>query len=135
MVLHWLQTLPDRGTVCELCAKKLAKREVTRVRRGKIEETRFLLATTEVAEGFEIFRADHSERMSSMTSGSDIAGRSRASGSAYLANPVWAFAAKPVTGCKHLSRGVGTAMRPVRWSLRKGTSGWKKYQKRSSASP
>ena len=67
-----------------MCAKKLAKREVTRVRRGKIEETRFLLATTEVAEGFEIFRADHSERMSSMISGSDIA------------NPVWALAAKPV---------------------------------------
>jgi hypothetical protein len=39
------------------------------VRRGKIEETRFLLAITEVAEGFEIFRADHSGRISSMISG------------------------------------------------------------------
>src|SRR2546430_7702895 len=79
--------------------KKLAKREVARVRRGKIEETRFLLAITEVAEGFEIFRADHSDRMSSMIPGSEMAGRSRAasSGSAYIANPVWAFAAKPVT--------------------------------------
>ena len=56
-------------------------------------------AITEVAEGFEIFRADHSERMSSMISGSEMGGRSRAasSGSAYIANPVWAFAAKPVT--------------------------------------
>ena len=68
------------------------------MRRGKIEETRFLLAITEVAEGFEIFRPDHSERMSSMISGSDIAGRSRAasSGSAYIANPVLVLAAKPV---------------------------------------
>ena len=96
--------------------EKLAKREVA-LRRGKIEEARFLLAITEVAEGFEIFRADHSERMSSMISGSEMAGRSRAtsSGSAYIANLVLASAAKPVSGCKHLSRGVGTAIRPVRW--------------------
>ena len=72
------------------------------MRRGKIEETRFLLAITEVAEGFEMFRADHSDKMSSMISGSEMAGRSRAasSGSAYLANPA-----------------IGTAMRLVRWSL------------------
>jgi hypothetical protein len=61
--------------------KKLAKREVARVRCGKIEEVRFLLAITEVAEGFEIFRADHSDRMSSMISGSEMAGRSRAASS------------------------------------------------------
>ena len=95
--------------------KKLAKREVTRVRRGKIEETRFLLAITEVAEGFEMFRADHSERMSSIISGSDMAGRSRA----------------------HLSRGVGTAMRPFRCCPipSKGTSGRKKYEEKNPASP
>jgi hypothetical protein len=45
------------------------------VRRGKIEEMRCLLAVTDVAEGFEMFRADHSDRMSSIISGSEMAGR------------------------------------------------------------
>src|SRR6266550_594795 len=92
--------VPTPGRAREI--KKLAKREVARVRRGKVEETRFLLAVAEVAEGFEIFRADHSERMSSMISGSDIAGRSRAASS------------EVHTWRTPLLR---TAMRPVRWSL------------------
>jgi hypothetical protein len=43
------------------------------MRRGKIEETRFVQAVTEGAEGFEMLRADHSDRMSSMISGSEMA--------------------------------------------------------------
>ena len=77
--------------------KKLAQSEVPGVRGDEVEKAGFLLVVTEINEGFEMFWTGHSDRMSNMISGSDMAGRSRAasSGSAYIANPVWALAARP----------------------------------------
>jgi len=120
--------------------KKLAQGEIAGVRRGKIEEMRFLLAITEVAEGFEIFRADHSERMSSMISGST-------SGAGAAQHPREARTSRIWSGLRRpsLSRVANTCQReseppygrpaghcPI---SSKGTSGWKKYQKKNSASP
>ena len=65
---------------------------------GQIKKTSFLIVVAEINEGCEMFWADgHRDRMSNMISGSDMAGRKLAasSGSAYIANPVCALAAKP----------------------------------------
>ena len=76
--------------------EKLAESEVSRMCGDEVEKAGFLLVVTEVNEGCEMFWTGHSDRMSNMISGSEMAGRSRAasSGSAYIANPVWALPAK-----------------------------------------
>jgi hypothetical protein len=81
-------------------------------------------AITEVAEGFEIFRADHSERMSSMISGSEMAGAEQRCilGKCIHDEPRYS---EPLCG-----RSAGHCPIPS-----KGTSGWKKYQNKNSTSP
>ncbi len=76
--------------------KKLVHGEIAGVRGDEVEKTGFLLVVAEINESREMCRTGHSDRMSNIISGSDMAGRSRAasSGSAYIANPVWALAAK-----------------------------------------
>jgi hypothetical protein len=77
--------------------KKLVYGEISRVRGDEVEKAGFLLVVTEINEGCEMFWTGHSDRISNIISGSDIGGGRRAasSGSAYIANPVWALAAKP----------------------------------------
>ncbi|SRR6266567_1020748 len=74
--------------------KKLAQGEVPRMCGDEVEKAGFLLVVTEITEGCEMFWTGHSDRISNMISGSDMAGRRRAasSGSAYIANPVCALA-------------------------------------------
>lgn len=78
--------------------EELVTREVSRMCGDQIKKASFLIVVAEINEGCEMFRADgHSDRMSDTISGSGMAGRRGAasSGSAYIANPVWALATKP----------------------------------------
>src|SRR6266568_7871587 len=85
-----------RGRCTAGCSAKLAESEVPRMCGHEVEKAGFVLVVTEINEGCEMFWTGHSDRISNMISGSDMAGRRRAasSGSAYIANPVWALAAK-----------------------------------------